>query len=91
MNPKTQIAKSWGNGTQPANAGTYLTAGENFSDPIMVEAIQVGGTVKVFRCSDATEVRQDAARFHYGPLPGISRSIAAKARRATDPAETPAS
>lgn len=82
MQKQVQITKSWGRGTQPTHPGTYLTTGENFSDPIMVEAVQVGGTIKVFRCSDGSDVREDAARFNYGPLPSIERSISAVERRA---------
>ena len=48
-----------------------------------MDAVTVGNTVKVFNM-DGTEVRQDMNLRHFGPLPGIDRSIAAQARSATE-------
>ncbi len=89
MGKQVQIAKSWGRGTQPVNPGTYLVSDESRTNLRMIQATRLGNTVRSFDM-DGKPVEENVNLFHYGPLPGIERSIAAVERRAESPVATPA-
>lgn len=81
-----QITKAWGEGSIPATKGTYLLIDNpEARQGRLVTAVVVGpGIVKVF--DGENEVRQDANARHFGPLPGVERSLAAQERHAATPA-----
>ena len=87
MVKQIQVTKAWGEGSLPSNKGRYILAGADYSAPRFIDAVKVGNGVKVFNM-DGTEVRQDATLRHFGPIPGIDRSIAAQARsNVTEPTQ----
>lgn len=83
MAKQVQITKAWGVGSIPATKGSYIVCGPDRSGVRFIDAVPVGNGIKAFYM-DGTEVRQDNALRHFGPLPGIERSIAAQARSAEE-------
>lgn len=86
MAKQIQITKAWGEGSIPENRGRYVLCNADYSNPRFIDAVVVGTGLKVFNM-DGSDVPQDDNARHFGPLPGIGRSISAQARRASEPVE----
>lgn len=84
---QVQTTRTWSLGCVPETRGRFIVCGENYENPRWIDSIMVGNGLKAFEM-DGTAVRQDAALRHYGPFPGIARSISAQDK---DSAATPSS
>lgn len=88
MAKQNVVAKSWATGTQPTRKGTYIVADADRTNPRFVTAVECGTTIRVFDMK-GDPVEQNEAMFHYGPIPGIERSIAAVQRHLNEAAAEP--
>jgi hypothetical protein len=75
---KKQITKAWGEGL-PTRPGRWLVCNADETNARILRAVETEpGTVAVFEGGQM--LRNDANLRHFGPLPGIERSIKAQSR-----------
>jgi hypothetical protein len=77
----TQQTKTWGMGL-PTRTGRYVFCNADYGNARILNAVETEpGTIAVFERGQPIAV--DANLRHFGPIPGIQRSLDASARKAS--------